>query len=1131
MDHENYKFRYEAYKNNTFDLNVVEETLIDAKMSGYQYLRDFQLVSTGYKRFDFDMQEIYRTYNINHIISMVPRRWVFFIEHEFINVGKRLAYKRSDLYEKDVDYNQIIQRPDLFDSSFLVFIDGKLYTEGVKILCKEDKTYIIFLCNETPSPAGFSMNEMKRFIEDNVKVSIYFIPNVGIKTIHTNAYRVKAQNSRNGIPTRTLGLTDYVDYNKSLAFIKPINENASIPVETNMDDNGLYINNQPIERVIQQYPDNTSIDIQLIPLRNLLFKIMIDKGEKWFEIPMQDYPVAVENCIVMDEDGMFIHNADIKHYYPNIYSIENVDDIIAEKKLFIYVFYFENKINKLKHLDMLAAYHKYVPNYLEKYKDGTIPDEVKNFVPEIVDYSIKDYRKGLACNENVTKLYIKNSDGEIYEVRIENLELKSESYKGNDIKEAPEYYYVIDKPSMNMYRIFMKDGKLHTEIYNGKPIDKDIAYMYDPVSHKHTHLITKNNVLTLFEWLQYSDHFKYKILKMREFIKADVNNFRKYLRNLGLGNNYYYVDVSKVDLNQRKRTDNKDTKLYYRTFDTEMYMFVFRNDFRGMYDEIIVHVDGIRYDREIQVYKANMFDYVYIPCNLINPDTVLEIEKVTDVKKDIHFRSRSKADIVKIDITDFAVRNKTLYNDLFIVDKETGMCLDPSAYQVILPVKFHMDDMDSDIVLDYIITESDAGYYQLSILDKGLVEIYKEEDETGEQLDNAFFLSLQSDDHNFYQFDMENERAKFNKVDSVNGYLTNKIRSMDKSMVYQFKMVDGSIKIEISEDDGKGKQLADGGLNIIDLDDVFLPCPKELKIKINDVNYLNRELVLHIKKHHNMNFIENGNLDADATIDDSSKVIPIKTISKKDPRYFRVYQNGKLIPRHLGVVNFSDYITDGDAELYPGFIREPGVDYDLAVECMPYMMKQVCYLPKIPGNKVVNLKGLIDKPFDFKWYDIYLNGRKLVKKDVEIISANLIRILKTDSLQGLEIVENSRDKEYFGGFENIMFDILDDLYEKDESFSGSLDDSVANDDNIKDVEDAVIETPVTVLDYIIRAYYDFLLNSFGLLNPDELQLSRDNIKQFAALFDENEPFRLGFDNLGNNRPDEEKIPMHINPDK
>ena len=213
MGQDNYKFRYEAYKNNTFDLDVVEKSLIESKMSGYQYLREFQLISTGYKRFDFDMQEIYRTPNINHVISLVPRRWVFFIEHEFINVGKRLAFKRSEFYEKDISYDDIIRRPDLFDSTFLVFINGKLYTKGVKVLCKEDKTYIIFLCRETPSPEGFSMAEMKDFIENNARVSIYFIPNVGIKTISTNAYRVRTQNSRVGIPVRTLGLTDYVDYN------------------------------------------------------------------------------------------------------------------------------------------------------------------------------------------------------------------------------------------------------------------------------------------------------------------------------------------------------------------------------------------------------------------------------------------------------------------------------------------------------------------------------------------------------------------------------------------------------------------------------------------------------------------------------------------------------------------------------------------------------------------------------------------------------------------------------------------------------------------------------------------------------------------------------------------------------
>ena len=55
MDLDNYKFRYDAYKNNTFDLDVVEKSINDSKLASYQYLRQFQLDSTGYKRFDFNM--------------------------------------------------------------------------------------------------------------------------------------------------------------------------------------------------------------------------------------------------------------------------------------------------------------------------------------------------------------------------------------------------------------------------------------------------------------------------------------------------------------------------------------------------------------------------------------------------------------------------------------------------------------------------------------------------------------------------------------------------------------------------------------------------------------------------------------------------------------------------------------------------------------------------------------------------------------------------------------------------------------------------------------------------------------------------------------------------------------------
>lgn len=1125
MSQDNYKFRYEAYKNNTFDLDVLEKSLDESKMSGYQYLRQFQLVSTGYKRFDFKMQDIYKTCNVNHNVMLIPRRWVFFVDYEFINVGKRLAYKRSTLYEKDISFNEITKRPDLFDSTFLVFIDGKLYTNGINILCKEDKTYVIFYCKEAPSPEGFGIQEMKNYIENNVDVSIYFIPNIGIKNIHTNAYRVRTLNKESGIPTRTLGLTDYVDYNNSLAYINPIGEIESIPTSINFTDEGMYVDNSSLESIIKTNPNNTALNIQLIPLRNLLTKIEVDKT-KWFEIPMQDYPVAVENCIIIDEDNNFVHKAKIKHYYPNIYSIENVDELIQQKKLFIYVFYFENKVDKLKHLDMLAAYHKYVPDYLERYKNGSIPDLVKDFIPHITYYSIKDYRKGLDRNEQVQSFYIKNDKNEVYEFKLLNNELYSDIYDKNDHDDAPTHYYVQDSITNAMYKVYMEDEELCSDITEDN-VDSEIIYVFDPMAQEHNMFNTTCGVLAMFEYLHYTEHFKYKVIKMKEFIRYDVNNFRRYLKNLGLGNNYYYVDVSKIDLSKRRRTNNSDTKLDFVEFDKEMFMFVFRNDFRGMYDDIIIHVDGTRYNDEILVYKDTMLDYIYIPCDLVKDNSILEVEKISETKRDIIFKSSHKTNMLKLDLGEVAYRNKTLFNDLFITDRATGDYIPTSAYQLILPVKFHMDDIESDIVLDYIITETYPGYFQLAALNHGLIEIYNDEDL--EDHDNAYYLSMQSKQKDFYQFDMSENSVTFNKVDYVNGYVINKIRAMDdKNLIYKFKSIDGTIQMEIAEDDGTGIRLAEGGLNILDIGDVFLPCPREIKLRIIDSEYLNKDLTLHIRKDHCISQVHDIMLESD-DIADNFKPLSIHTDSKKDYRYFRLYQNGRLIPRHLGVINPDTLNIGTTIDVYPGFIREPGVDYQITLETMPYMMKQVCYLKTIPRDKIINLKGLIDKPFDFKWYDIYVNGKKLVKNEVEIISANIIKLLKTDSLKNLEIIENSRDKEYFGCYDGV-YDIIDDLFENDKIFADNVNNSVKENPNIKDIETSIVERPITPLDFILRKYYEYIKSQLGLINPDELQISRNDIQRFKPLLNENEPFVIGLDIYGSSRNDI-SILLPINPDE
>ena len=371
-----------------------------------------------------------------------------------------------------------------------------------------------------------------------------------------------------------------------------------------------------------------------------------------------------------------------------------------------------------------------------------------------------------------------------------------------------------------------------------------------------------------------------------------------------------------------------------------------------------------------------------------------------------------------------------------------------------------------------------------------------------------------------YQFDIDyDENIVFNQIND-HANIINKVRSSDNAnVVYEFNVVDGVAQINIITTDlvnaGANSRgiVAYGGLDIIDLGEVFLRCAQHVKVRITDEIYLGRDLILMIKKNFKIESLE---------VQESKDVldgITFKTASKNDRRYFRVYRNGRLVPRHVGAIRFPIDYDYSEMEVYPGFKRE--LDDEIMVECMPYMMTQTCYMERIPKDKVVDLTGMIDKPFDFKWYDIYLNGRKLIKKDVEIISANKIKIMNAKSVRWLEIIENSRDKEYFGY--KPVYDILDLLFDTNQEFA----DNVNNTIHIDDLEEPVVEDIISLLDYILREFYNWLKDNFGLINPDLLQISRYNIVAFKELLSEDEPFELNPDKYGKDGCD---LYLTVNPD-
>ena len=157
---------------------------------------------------------------------------------------------------------------------------------------------------------------MQTFIETNAKVTIYFIPNTGIKSIKTNAYRLRSLINNTGIPNRLLNLSDNVDYNSSLIYINHLNDVSSYLQKENLLIQDYFLDSTVIDGIIKSSPDDTTLTLTMMPLRNLLSKIKIPKGDKWFEIPLQDYPVAVENCLITDTNGIFIHDAKIQTLLP-----------------------------------------------------------------------------------------------------------------------------------------------------------------------------------------------------------------------------------------------------------------------------------------------------------------------------------------------------------------------------------------------------------------------------------------------------------------------------------------------------------------------------------------------------------------------------------------------------------------------------------------------------------------------------------------------------------------------------------------------------------------------------------------------------------------------------------------------
>ena len=125
--------------------------------------------------------------------------------------------------------------------------------------------------------------------------------------------------------------------------------------------------------------------------------------------------------------------------------------------------------------------------------------------------------------------------------------------------------------------------------------------------------------------------------------------------------------------------------------------------------------------------------------------------------------------------------------------------------------------------------------------------------------------------------------------------------------------------------------------------------------------------------------------------------------------FIRVYVNGRIMPREMYMF-YPMYH-------YPRirFLYEMHKDDIIYIDVSPYRYTQIYYSPRIENiNGLLDLRTIINKPFDIRYYDVYINGRKLNIDNAVAIDPWTVKLMNIKSSYNLLIFEKERDAEYFG---------------------------------------------------------------------------------------------------------------------
>lgn len=1066
-----------AFLNNSYDYESMDKAIDMTWMNSFSYLYGLQKSAVEYEElFYYSGETISR--NSKKIGNLYLDKLLyanFDVDYDMIHVYNREEFRRSDYYDKFYSYQTLVDHPEIFTKMPVIIIDDHVIYD-YDIFSNKDTTTIKlpfkrqFVLYDERNNVLFGKydEESGEFILDDGQSShgsvkdtnmLYVeVTKIDEFTEHKTAYVWNGE----GYSIRKDGFKDWdeVIYKEHKIQILIIDNIFYERILTNKNTLNFSVNNKSLEIPKSMITGTIGSHNKGIMMLSIHYPNSAMRGYELGSalIPLDEsddkYTASLTDDIV----------ADLRSFNLNIYI-----SLVFVNNLFKHEMYYGSNEIKLDEYGYLLVIES----------DKLIPYDSPIPLEDLMIFRKEDDTSGykLVKNNEILKLHYPN----IYSFNEDNVSV-GETYK--------VYYFYSEQPDLKYTILFdfyfrflltefptylnleevmnaiYRDELNHSYSVEQLESFKQVFYkILDYQFYNHQY----NETDFLYRYLPYGDNYdktpiEYKDETLKSWIKVEPHVLRDYvLEQKKLGENYHLF-TNTINLESRLRYDTA-TEFdghKHQVFPDGAYVFAMQNI--RPYPELLdlrVFVDGIFIQDMYQRRKLFM-DYIYIPCHYVTDDSYIELEvfPAYTYRTDIKFDSLKEYKHVILDKPEEKIW-PTLADIYFTSDERPDVRYDSNFFDIVEHYK------TGTKVVIYRPTSDPTSYYKKDgfvdeIIDDEVVSVYK--------------YSL------------------FNVHDEVIDYQAKEYKDLEEMVINGTAYKDTLPSINrgsfpaVTDDDTKPVKFT--RLDTFD-------------VRPNDETILGIPMTLNITK---------GSMRIIVRIVGDG-CYPYFKLTHTDfnfsYQYIRIFRNGRLVPRCKYQFNklyseptlmLLDYYTPGE---------------EIMLDISPYRYTEVYFKEELePGETIIDLKGYITKPFDIRYYEVYMNGRKLSINNVFAISPYEITLVNLKSLYNLEIFERERDWEYFGTdyTEHMYYYNIEDLFSSNfitESTKNQLIMDIIERDKDRrlniypNTNDEEKQDRTDIRKYVqMYNFYHTELIPKTYSNPDRLQESTDVMEDVYPLIDE-----------------------------